>query len=97
MNPEELLKMIPDAERIKDSLEKNLKKNKLNATSKNGLVTAIINYQQEITDLIIDNRLLDPTKAGALKASLVEALNQAIKSSRNKMLEETARAIKLIK
>ncbi|MGI6514924.1 MAG: YbaB/EbfC family nucleoid-associated protein [Syntrophomonadaceae bacterium] len=96
MNKEDLLKMIPDAERIKDSLEKNLKKNKLTVTSKNGMVTAVINYQQEITDLVIDNRLLDPTKAGALKASLVEALNQAIKSSRNKMLEETARAIKLI-
>ncbi len=96
MNKDDLLKMFPDADRIKDSLEKNLKKNKLSATSKNGLVTAVINYQQEITDLVIDNRLLDPTKAGALKASLVEALNQAIKSSRNKMLEETARAIKLI-
>ena len=96
MNKDDLLKLIPDAERIKDSLEKNLKKGTLKATSKNGTVTAVINYQQEITDLVIDNRLLDPSKAGALKASLIEALNQAIKDSRNKMLEETARAIKLI-
>ncbi len=96
MNKEDLLKMFPDADRIKDSLEKNLKKNTLKATSKNGLVTAVINYQQEITELVIDNRLLDPAKAGALKVSLVEALNEAIKSSRNKMLEETARAINLI-
>ena len=50
LNKEDLLKMIPDAERIKDSLEKNLKKNKLTVTSKNGMVTAVINYQQEITD-----------------------------------------------
>ncbi len=97
MNKNDIMKMIPEADKIKDSLEKTLKKQKVTASSNNGMVTVVMNYQQEISELIIENRLLDPTKAGVLKTSLIEALNQAIKSSRNKMLEETARAVNLFK
>lgn len=97
LNKDDLKKLIPDADRIKDTLEKNLKKNTLSVTSRNGLVSIVINYQQEVVDLIIDNRLLDPAKAGALKSSLVETINRAIVLSRNKMLEETARAVNLFK
>jgi len=87
--------MIPDAERIKDSLEKNLKKQSLKIVSKNGLVSVTINYQQELTDITIDNRLLDPGKSKVLKATLIEVTNQAITRARKKMLEEAARAINL--
>ncbi|NLV17215.1 MAG: YbaB/EbfC family nucleoid-associated protein [Syntrophomonadaceae bacterium] len=95
MNKEDLLNMIPDAERIKDSLEKNLKKQSLKIVSKNGLVSVTINYQQELTDITIDNRLLDPGKSKVLKATLIEVTNQAITRARKKMLEEAARAINL--
>lgn len=97
MNKNDIMKMIPEADKIKDSLEKSLKKQKVTASSNNGMVTVVMNYQQEISELVIENRLLDPTKAGVLKNSLIEALNQAIKSSRNKMLEETAKAVNLFK
>jgi DNA-binding protein YbaB len=97
LNKDELKKMIPDADHIKDTLERSLKKGSLTVSSRSNLVTVVVNYQQEITDLVIDNRLLDPSKAGALKANLVEALNSAIKASRNKMLEETAKAVNLFK
>lgn len=97
MNPEDLKKLIPDADRIKENLEKNLKKNSLSVSSKNGLVTVVVNFQQEITDMVIDNRLLDPGKAGALKSSLVEAINAAMRTSRSRMFEETARAMNLFK
>jgi len=95
LNKEDLLNMIPDAERIKDSLEKNLKKQSLKIVSKNGLVSVTINYQQELTDITIDNRLLDPGKSKVLKATLIEVTNQAITRARKKMLEEAARAINL--
>lgn len=97
MDKDDIMKIIPEADKIKDNLEKNLKKHKVTASSKNGMVTVVMNYQQEISDLIIENRLLDPGKSGVLKTSLIEALNQAIKSSRNKMLEETAKAVNLFK
>lgn len=97
MSKDDLKKLMPDVDSIKNKLEKNLKNQSLSVTSKNGMVTVVINYQQEITDLIIDNRLLDPGKAGALKSNLVEVLNRAISNSRSKMLEETAKAVQLFK
>ncbi|MGE5397253.1 MAG: YbaB/EbfC family nucleoid-associated protein [Chitinophagales bacterium] len=97
MNKDDVSKLIPDTENIKASLEKTLKKNSVSMTSKNNLVTVVMNYQQEITDLVIDNRLLDPGKSGALKSSLIEALNRAIITSRKKMLSEAAKAVKLFK
>jgi len=65
----------------------------LTVSSPNNLVSVSINYQQELLDIFIDSSLLSPARAGLLKASVVEAVNEAIRVSRNKMLEETARAV----
>ncbi|MGE5371973.1 MAG: YbaB/EbfC family nucleoid-associated protein [Solirubrobacterales bacterium] len=97
MNKDDLKRMMPQADRMKETLEKSLRRGTINTESKNGLIKVVVNYQQEITDLMIDNRLLDPAKSGALKASLVEALNLAIASSRSKMFEETAKAFNMLK
>lgn len=95
MKKEDLLNMIPEVEQIKDNLEKKLKKQSLKTVSKSGLVSVTINYQQELTDITIDNRLLDPSKSKVLKSTLIEVTNQAITKARKKMLEEAAKAINL--
>lgn len=97
MNKDDLAKLMPNADQMKDTLEKNLKRGSVHAESKNGLVKVVLNYQQEITELILDNRLLDPAKSGALKTCLIEALNDGISKARSKMLQEAAKTFSMLK
>lgn len=98
MDNQDFMKMLGDTGKLRDSLaqvEKSLKKGTLTVSSKNKLISVSINYQQELLDIFIDSSLLSPARAGLLKASVVEAVNEAVRVSRNKMIEETAKAINL--
>ncbi|MGI6487936.1 MAG: YbaB/EbfC family nucleoid-associated protein [Syntrophomonadaceae bacterium] len=95
-NNQDLMKMLGGMDKLRESLaevEKSLKNGSMTVASQNNLVSVSINHQQEVLDLFIDNSLLSPARAGLLKASVVEAINEAVRSSRNKMIEETARVV----
>ncbi|NLU50424.1 MAG: YbaB/EbfC family nucleoid-associated protein [Syntrophomonadaceae bacterium] len=96
MENQDLRALFGDLDKLRESLvevEKSLRRGTLTVSSPNNLVSVSINYQQELLDIFIDSSLLSPARAGLLKASVVEAVNEAIRVSRNKMLEETARAV----
>jgi DNA-binding YbaB/EbfC family protein len=92
LNPNDLLKMYPEAAKLKNQLEKSLKEKTFKISSKDGKVTINMNGKQEITGLTINRNLLDPSKAQILKSNLIEATNHAIKSARDSMLQEAMKA-----
>jgi len=96
---EDLSRMLNSAEQLRQRLvdiDKSLKKGVFTVNSQNNLVSISMNYQQEVLDIFIDTSLLSPSKAGILKSSVVETINRAIKMARDKMIEETAKAINLL-
>jgi DNA-binding protein YbaB len=74
-----------------DELQRLLRHKTFTVASDTGMLKITFNYQQEVIDIFIDNRLLDPAKAGALKSTLVETVNQGMKEARNRMVSEAQR------
>jgi len=93
MNPGDLFSFLGNSgvmNRFQD-MQRTLRQRTFVVSSNNALVSMTFNFQQEIIDVYIDPGLLDPARAGTLKASLVEAFNQGINEARGRMIEETQR------
>lgn len=93
MNPGDLFSFLGNSglmNRFQD-MQRSLRQRTFVVSSSNSLVKVTFNFQQEIIDVHIDPSLIDPARAGTLKASLVEAFNQGINEARGRMIEETQR------
>lgn len=95
MNNSDLFNMMgnPGLMNKFDELQRMLKHRTFAVNSSNNMVKITFNYQQEVIDFHIDNRLLDPSKAGVLKSSLVEAVNQGLAEARNRMVNEAQKLL----
>lgn len=93
MNPGDLFNVMGNPALMSrfEDLQRLLKMRTFTVTSGNNLVRITFNYQQEVIDIHFDNRLLDPARAGTLKASLVEAINRGVQEARLHMIEEAQR------
>lgn len=64
------------------SMQKQLKKMTATSTSKDSLVTATVNGEFEIVDMVIDENILTGKSAKEIQNSCKEAVNNAVKENK---------------
>ncbi len=70
-------KMLEEAQRMQDQLQRDLTELRISATSGGGMVTATVNGQKELRELTIDPEAVDPTDVEMLQDLVVAAVNEA--------------------
>jgi len=70
-------KMLEDAQRMQDQLQRDLTELRISATAGGGAVTATVNGQKELLELAIDPDAVDPADVEMLQDLVVAAVNEA--------------------
>jgi DNA-binding YbaB/EbfC family protein len=70
-------KMLEEAQRMQDQLQRDLTELRISATAGGGMVTATVNGQKELMELTIDPEAVDPTDVEMLQDLVVAAVNEA--------------------
>jgi DNA-binding YbaB/EbfC family protein len=70
-------KMLAEAQRMQDQLQRDLTELRISATSGGGVVTATVNGQKELMELTIDPDAVDPADVEMLQDLVVAAINEA--------------------
>jgi len=70
-------KMLEDAQRMQDQLQRDLTELRISATAGGGAVTATVNGQKELLELAIDHDAVDPADVEMLQDLVVAAVNEA--------------------
>ena len=70
-------KMLADAQRMQDQLQRDLTELRISATAGGGVVTATVNGQKELLELVIDPDAVDPADVEMLQDLVVAAVNEA--------------------
>ena len=70
-------KMLEEAQRMQDQLQRDLGEMRISATSGGGVVTATLNGQKELMELTIDPDAVDPSDVEMLQDLVVAAVNEA--------------------
>ena len=70
-------KMLAEAQRMQDQLQRDLTELRISATAGGGMVTATVNGQKELMELTIDPEAVDPTDVEMLQDLVVAAVNEA--------------------
>lgn len=72
-------KMMQEAQRMQDQLQRDLGEMRVSATAGGGVVTATVSGQKELLELSIDPDAVDPTDVEMLQDLVVAAVNEAIR------------------
>jgi len=70
-------KMLQEAQRMQDQLQRDLREMRVTASSGGGVVTATVNGQKELLELSINPDAVDPTDVEMLQDLVVAAVNEA--------------------
>jgi DNA-binding YbaB/EbfC family protein len=70
-------KMLEDAQRMQDQLQRELAEMRISATAGGGVVTATVNGQKELLELVINPDAVDPADVDMLQDLVVAAVNEA--------------------
>jgi DNA-binding YbaB/EbfC family protein len=70
-------KMLEEAQRMQDKLQRDLGEMRISATAGGGVVTATVNGQKELLELSIDPDAVDPEDVEMLQDLVVAAVNEA--------------------
>ncbi len=70
-------KMLQEAQRMQDQLQRDLSEMRVTASSGGGVVTATVNGQKELLELSINPDAVDPTDVEMLQDLVVAAVNEA--------------------
>ena len=70
-------KMLAEAQRMQDQLQRDLTELRISATAGGGVVTATVNGQKELMELTIDPDAVDPADVEMLQDLVVAAVNEA--------------------
>ena len=70
-------KMLQEAQRMQDQLQRDLSEMRVSASSGGGVVTATVNGQKELLELSINPDAVDPTDVEMLQDLVVAAVNEA--------------------
>jgi len=70
-------KMMQQAQQMQESLQKQLKETKVEATAGGGMVTVIMNGVKEIQSLTIDPEVVSPDDVEMLQDLIVAAISDA--------------------
>lgn len=72
-------KMMQEAQRMQDQLQRDLGEMRVSATAGGGVVTATVSGQKELLELSIDPDAVDPADVEMLQDLVVAAVNEAIR------------------
>ncbi len=70
-------KMLEEAQRMQDQLQRDLGELRVSASSGGGVVTATVNGQKELIELTIQPDAVDPDDVDMLQDLVVAAVNEA--------------------
>lgn len=70
-------KMLAEAQRMQDQLQRDLTELRISATAGGGVVSATVNGQKELMELTIDPDAVDPADVEMLQDLVVAAVNEA--------------------
>lgn len=70
-------KMMEEAQRLQEQLQRDLAELRVSASSGGGAVTATLNGQKELVDLEIDPAVVDPEEVEMLQDLVVAAVAEA--------------------
>lgn len=80
-------KMLEEAQRMQDKLQRDLGEMRISATSGGGAVTATVNGQKELLELSIDPGAVDPEDVEMLQDLIVAAVNEAARRADEELQE----------
>ncbi len=84
-------KFLKEAKKMQDmisDIQKGLKDKRIEATSGGGMVKAVVNGNQEIISLEIEKEVVNPDDIEMLESLVIAALNEAMRKSKELLLEE---------
>ena len=70
-------KMLAEAQRMQDQLQSDLTELRISATAGGGVVTATVNGQKQLIELVIDPDAVDAADVEMLQDLVVAAVNEA--------------------
>ncbi len=73
----QMKKMLQEAQRMQDQLQRDLSEMRVSATAGGGVVTATVNGQKDLLELSIDPDAVDPSDVEMLQDLVVAAVNEA--------------------
>ncbi len=70
-------KMLAEAQRMQDTLQRDLTELRISATAGGGAVRATVNGQKQLMELSIEPEAVDPSDVEMLQDLIVAAINEA--------------------
>ncbi len=77
MITKKMKKLLKEAQRMQDQLQRDLGEMRVSATAGGGVVTATVNGQKDLLELSIDPDAVDPADVEMLQDLVVAAVNEA--------------------
>lgn len=90
MGMEDLLSQFQQAQGKLADMEKDMENQRVEATSANGLVKAVVNGRMELLSLNIDPKVVDPSDISMLEDLVLTAVNKALLKARDDMAQSMA-------
>jgi len=90
-NPQQLMKQARKMQADMEKLQEELGEMTVEATAGGGVVKAVITCDQELRELIIDKEAVDPEDVEMLQDTIIAAINEAIKESKEKASAEMSK------
>ena len=84
-------KLLKEAGKIREQIsriQEELSNRRVEATAGGGMVKAVVNGNQEIVSLQIEKEVVDPEDIEMLESLIIAAVNEAIRKSRQILMEE---------
>ena len=84
-------KLLKEAGKIREQIsriQEELSNRRVEATAGGGMVKAVVNGNQEIVSLQIEKEVVDPEDVEMLESLIIAAVNEAIRKSRQMLMEE---------
>lgn len=81
-------KMLAEAQRMQDQLQRDLGELRISATAGGGVVSATVNGKKELLELTIDPAAVDPADVEMLQDLVVAAVNEATRRADEEVQEK---------
>lgn len=86
-----IMKMAQQAQKKMMEIQEQLATKQVEATAGGGMVTAVVNGQQELVALRIEKAVVDPQDVEMLQDLIVAAVNEAMRKAKEMMTAEMSK------
>jgi len=86
-----IMKMAQQAQKKMMEIQQDLATKQVEATAGGGMVTAVVNGQQELVALRIEQAVVDPQDVEMLQDLVVAAVNEAMRKAKEMMTAEMSK------